>query len=370
LKKAFVVEHTAAFDFIITDLREAPFSFFRNIFWRRDIAVEEATGQQILRHEIAHVRERHSWDKLFLQVVLCFFWGNPFFWIIRRELFLIHEFIADREAVCDNDAAAFAAMLLYAQYGQTIFTPAQSFFYSPIKRRFLMLTTSNKPRYHYLRRIISLPLLAIILVLFAFRVEKQNVLNAGQPASHADTTVPAAAVSDSAPLNDSILYILDGKVVKASILSTLDPAKISSVNVLKNEAATKKYGERGKYGVVEITMKKDATHAAIDDTGEELQAAAFPGGADAWKTFLEKNLKTDVLVRKHAPVGLYTVVVSFHVDPSGHVSGVKALNDPGYGAAGEAERVIAASGKWQPAKQEGVPVSSETRQSISIKIVK
>ncbi len=174
LKKHYPVNKMEEFDFINTDLQQAPFSFLKNIFWRSDISLEEATGQQILQHELTHIKQKHSWDKLFMQIVLSVFWINPFYWLIKTELYFIHEFIADEKAVENKDASAFAAMLLRAQFGKAIFAPAQSFFYSPIKRRLIMFTTSKEPRFNYARRIITLPLLACVILLFAFRLQKQD----------------------------------------------------------------------------------------------------------------------------------------------------------------------------------------------------
>ncbi|HRI20444.1 MAG TPA: M56/M15 family metallopeptidase, partial [Panacibacter sp.] len=174
IKKRFPVSKTDEFDFINTDIAEAPFSFLKNIFWRNDISLEEKTGQQILRHELAHIKQKHTWDKLFMQIVLAIFWMNPFYWLIQKELYLIHEFIADEKAVEDKDASAFAAMLLHAQYGKFMFAPAQSFFYSPIKRRLLMLTSSKKTSLNYVRRLMALPLLTFVVCLFAFRLHENT----------------------------------------------------------------------------------------------------------------------------------------------------------------------------------------------------
>ncbi len=175
IKTNFPVSKTDEFDFINTDIAQAPFSFLKNIFWRSDISLEEKTGQQILRHELAHIKQKHTWDKLFMQIVLAIFWMNPFYWLIQKELYLIHEFIADEKSVEDKDTSAFAAMLLHAQYGKFMFDPAQPFFYSPIKRRLIMLTTSKKPSHSYVRRLMALPLLTFVICLFAFRLHEDAV---------------------------------------------------------------------------------------------------------------------------------------------------------------------------------------------------
>lgn len=97
--------------------------------------------------------------------------------------------------------------------------------------------------------------------------------------------------------------------------------------------------------------------------------ARFPGGTDAWRRFLEKNLNRDEPVMNGAaPGSRLTVIVSFIVDREGNVSEVKAENDPGYGTAAEAVRVIRRGPKWMPAEQNGRKVIYRQRQSITFMV--
>jgi hypothetical protein len=162
------------FTFIETDLDEAPFSFFSNLFWKKSISIEDECGRKILQHELSHIREKHSWDRLFSQLICSVFWMNPFNWIIQKELQNIHEFIADRDAVGTEEVDAFAKMLLKTYYGNHFLNPSHSFYYSSIKRRIIMLTTSNIPTYSYLRKVAVLPMLAFIMALFSIQLSAQE----------------------------------------------------------------------------------------------------------------------------------------------------------------------------------------------------
>lgn len=62
--------------------------------------------------------------------------------------------------------------------------------------------------------------------------------------------------TEKSELPKDVLYIIDGKEMPSGSMKDLDPNTIKMVNVLKGEAATKKYGEKAKNGVVEITTKK------------------------------------------------------------------------------------------------------------------
>ncbi len=98
------------------------------------------------------------------------------------------------------------------------------------------------------------------------------------------------------------------------------------------------------------------------------QPAHFPGGLDAWKKYLERNLRSEIPTDNGAAAGQYSVIVSFLVDREGNISDVKANNDPGYGTAAEAIRVIAHGPKWIPAVQNGHEVLFRQTQSITFVI--
>ncbi len=159
------------FFFVNTNAKGTPFSFFNYIFWNEAIDLESQAGRQIFRHEVAHVQERHSHDKIFINLLLIVFWCNPFFWLIRKELNMIHEFIADKKAVEDNDTASFAAMILQAAYPKHRFELTNNFFYSPIKRRLLMLTKNQNPKVSYISRMMVLPLAALVFAAFTFKAK-------------------------------------------------------------------------------------------------------------------------------------------------------------------------------------------------------
>ena len=145
--------------------KEHPFSFFQFNFWNSAIDLHSKQGQQIFSHEIAHVKEKHSYDKEFMNVVLLFFWINPFFWLMQKELSMIHEFIADKEALEDNDINAFAEMVLQTVYPGQHFSITNNFFHSPLKRRLTMFTKNKNPKVSYVSRLLVLPLAAIVFSL-------------------------------------------------------------------------------------------------------------------------------------------------------------------------------------------------------------
>ena len=156
-----------------TNVKGTPFSFLRFIFWNDAINIRSQTGRRVFTHELVHVHEKHTLDKLFMQLVLVVFWCNPFFWLIRRELRMVHEFIADQKAVSGNGAATLAAMILQAACPQQFNGLINPFFQTSIKRRLAMISKINNPRLHYFSRIIALPLLVLVILSFTIRTKDQ-----------------------------------------------------------------------------------------------------------------------------------------------------------------------------------------------------
>lgn len=161
-KEAFLP--MAGYDLIETDDPRTPFSFFNNLFWRRDADRDDPVNRRILRHELAHIEGRHSWDSLFAQLACCLFWMNPFFWILRRELTVVHEFIADAATGMEGDGEGFARMLLQSMNSGRFLEPAQGFFQSPIKRRLFMLCSEHSTRRSVLRKTLALPVIGAVLL--------------------------------------------------------------------------------------------------------------------------------------------------------------------------------------------------------------
>jgi len=173
------------YSIVHTRMKEAPFSFMNKVFWNDGISMDSEDGQRILQHELVHVHQRHTADKLFMQLLTAICWLNPLMWYIKQELNQIHEFLADEGSVTDPDT--FARMLLTA-HTKGKHTPVTShFFSSPIKRRLTMITQNKNTRYGMLRKALMLPVLLIPVALFSFRIS--NHITPAPVAGHTVTLV-------------------------------------------------------------------------------------------------------------------------------------------------------------------------------------
>ena len=171
IKKQFPKEAIEGIKFYQTNLNNAPFSFFRNLFWKRSIDINSPVGQQILKHEMVHIEQKHSWDKLLMQLVKSIFWFNPVFYFINKEINLIHEYLADKKAVQKSDTKAFAQMLLESHFSGSVLPVTSPFLSSNLKKRLTMIT-KNQTKYSYARKFFALPIL--FFMVFAYMVNAKN----------------------------------------------------------------------------------------------------------------------------------------------------------------------------------------------------
>jgi N-acetylmuramoyl-L-alanine amidase len=171
--KANSVEQLDNICFINTDEPGTPFSFFRWLFWNKKIELQSEKGEQIFRHELFHIKQKHSCDIMYLELLTVLCWINPFFHLIKKEVKAIHEFLADQFAIKENKHWEYAELLLM-QVLNTQQHLVNPFFHNQIKRRIAMITTSKKPSYQYLRKLMVLPVAAIVTGLFAFSYKSKN----------------------------------------------------------------------------------------------------------------------------------------------------------------------------------------------------
>lgn len=168
------------------------------------------------------------------------------------------------------------------------------------------------------------------------------------------------------------LYIIDGK--ESSFDPGLTTNSVESIQLLKPEEATAKYGERGKYGAVEITttavenMKRPKTAAAEEaPAGQQPTPAAseddtpflvademplFQGkDLNTFRTWVQSQIRYPAEALKRGIEG--RVVLSFIVERDGSVSTIELLQSPDRILSEEARRVVSSSPKWTPGRQNG-----------------
>ena len=151
---------------LVHDRKVAPFS------WMKFVVISqtdlEENGREILIHECAHIRKHHSWDLLIADICIFFQWFNPGAWLLKQELQNIHEYEAD-EAVINGgiNARDYQLLLIKKAVGTRLYSMANSFNHSKLKKRITMMLKEKSNPWARLKYLYVLPLAAIAVTAFA-----------------------------------------------------------------------------------------------------------------------------------------------------------------------------------------------------------
>lgn len=142
-----------------------PFSFGNSIFINPQLHSAEEL-QEIIRHEFVHVKQRHSIDIIWGEVLCLLNWYNPFAWLLKRYIRQNLEFIADNKVLEHGINKKDYQYLLLKVIGNTQFSIANQFNFSSLKKRIAMMNKLKTAKVHLVRFLLVLPVLAVILLSF------------------------------------------------------------------------------------------------------------------------------------------------------------------------------------------------------------
>ncbi|MEQ8909471.1 MAG: peptidoglycan DD-metalloendopeptidase family protein [Vicingaceae bacterium] len=147
----------------------APYSFFNRLYLPAEAKVDE----KVIRHEKVHMNQWHSSDICLLELLLCFYWFNPFMYLFRKAVKENHEFLADQGAIENQTDTDYLKLILHSVSKQNHHYLSNPFSYSSIKKRIKMIQNppKSKSKKSFLLSI-SLITLSIVLAAFSFKTAK------------------------------------------------------------------------------------------------------------------------------------------------------------------------------------------------------
>ncbi|MCS3342736.1 TonB-dependent receptor plug domain-containing protein [Bacteroides xylanisolvens] len=302
----------------------APFSWMKYIvISRKDL---EENGREILIHEMAHIHHRHSVDLLVADICIFFQWFNPGAWLLKQELQNIHEYEADETVINEGvNAKEYQLLLIKKAVGTRLYSMANSFNHSKLKKRITMMLKEKSNPWARLKYLYVLPLAAIAVTAFARpeiseKVEEISAVKVNDLAAIVekkseenvvkepiDTTKnKVVVVGYRTEKKDSVLtsgkkkvaisvqgisgegkplVIINGKESDREVVNALNPERIESVSVIGPEKAIKIYGEKAKDGVMDIKLyseKKFAPRKIEIEGINKTRLDALNSGAKSW----------------------------------------------------------------------------------------
>lgn len=173
LKQKGEVKYFKHFTRIVIANSSLAFSFFKSIFLGDKVLEKE--HQNILEHELVHIREKHSYDLMFFELMRIVGWFNPLVYVYQNRVSELHEFIADATVAKTNKKEQYQFLLSQVFQTQNISFINQFFNSSLIKKRIVMLQKTRSKKIWQLKYLLLLPLIFGLLIYTSCEVSAKNL---------------------------------------------------------------------------------------------------------------------------------------------------------------------------------------------------
>ena len=381
----------------------APFSWMHYIVM--NCGDYEAHDAAIFAHERGHIRMRHSYDVVLVDLLTALQWFNPAMWMLRQDLRAIHEYEADGEVLSQGiNARQYQYLLISKAASIGGYSIANGISHSTLKNRIHMMTNKKTRSSHLLKLLALVPILGVALALnartvtdYVYDEPQKKIIKKGKKAGTINPgTMNEIVVVEQAPKVESTtednetftfrgkVYDDEGKPVVGAVI-LIDGSKKGSVSDVNGAFTIKaKMGdylnisyvglETVRLGVSKMFAKE---HEYIISMNKENaggnkpfdvveQMPQFPGGPAALMEFLSKNIKYPEEAYKNGIQG--RVIVTFTVNKDGSISEAKVVKSVDPQLDEEALRVAYSMPNWNPGMQNGEPVNVKYTVPITFKL--
>jgi len=173
------IQYTKFPKVVLCEMKHPPFSFFPYVVIPKK-TFESGDYLEILEHETAHIKQGHTFDLLFSELLIAFLWFNPFMWLIKRSIVLNHEYLADNFSLKSSCNVKEYQYKLLNIPTSLMNVPLAHNFSSLIKNRIVMINKKPTRIYATLKSLIILPVVAILFVMFSFKPESSQTNTGNQ----------------------------------------------------------------------------------------------------------------------------------------------------------------------------------------------
>ena len=377
---------------------------------------------EVIRHELVHIKQWHSIDILLIEFLKILFWFNPVLWFYKNSLQEVHEFLADEEA---PDRDHYARFLVSYSLSVPVASLTNHFFNSSIlKARIQMIYKNRNSRWLLGKYLMIIPVLLFALLMTAARKKSilseqfKTPLNTSlnketeiqediieqkefpQKIAKADTErtkiniegdvlresglgIPEVTIFDPetnlSVVTDPLGHFKMANVSVGNVIVVSHVSYIPQVFVVEKSktsyAITFKNGQNELKGPDIITLQNRAQIEEERKREREIAAALsfvkeqkpeFPGGEEALSKYIQNNIKYPQEALRVSAGGI--ALVSFTINSNGDIRKPKVVKEIGWGIDDEAVRLVLNMPKWEPARQNGRAVAMEYTLSIHFKI--
>lgn len=313
--------------FVTTTAPHLPFSFFKNLFWSKNFEATDEDRRSIVRHEEAHIFQRHSHDVVLLELVAAFTWCIPFVFFYKKAIKTTHEYLADAYVTAGFDKKQYGRLLLRQSHPGMQVAISNSLFSSQLKKRIVMMTKTKSSQRATLKYLAAMPAVAVLFMAFSFR-------NSPLPS-------PSEVFE-----NQSVTIFEQPETVlemNTSIADTVPPIKD---------------GEKVFNVVEEMPRFPGCEDVAAAERNQCAQTKLME--------FIFNNIKYPAAAKEKGIEG--TVYVKFIVEKDGSITDAEIAKNVEGGCGEEVLRLVYTMPKWVPGKKDGKAVRTEFALPVKFKL--
>ena len=328
----------------------SPFSFFRWVFMYPS-TLEGRQLHEVMVHECTHVSGLHSLDTLFSELFSIACWFNPFAWLMKQEVRMNLEYLADESVLSDGNARkSYQYHLLGLAYRQPNESTkiANNFNLLPLKKRIKMMNKRRTSEIGKAKYFLFAPLAGVLLMVSNIESVAREIGEQIPEVAEVQQKAEQALNTDVAVANPMAKDAVE--MMNPAEAEEMEADKAAEAALIAVEQAKQAAEEKVKTKPQTDTTKKKNSWDCIPET-----MPYFPGGNVLMLKYLADNIKYPASAVKAKKQG--RVIVGFIVQKDGSITHAKIVRsiDPELDA--EALRVVKGMPKWTPGTQLGKPVS-------------
>lgn len=380
-KKGIRIKYADFTQIIIPDSTMA-FSFFRSIFLGDKVIAKN--HRNIIAHELVHIKQGHTWDLLFFELMRIIGWFNPLVYVYQSRTAELHEFIADAHVAKDCKSEHYQQLLSQVFQTEHISFINQFFTTSLIKKRIVMLQKSKSKKVWQLKYLVLIPLVLGMLFYTSCELEKKELEEPSEIVIEDLEMNPLEERSENVneELKNGDLLVTQSQynslvVERNRLLKSADennPIIINldeQINLLKERI--------GKENKNNTTLLKHQANAYSDDTqvsfGAVEEVPLFPGCENAvdkracfnekMQLHISKNFNYPSEAQKSGIQG--RVSTMFIITAEGAIANIK-MRGPDKLLEDEVERIIKKLPQMTPGQHKGEAVNVSFSIPVNFKL--
>ena len=328
IKTHKIIDNSQGAKIVLLQNRREAFSFIHYIFI--DEQLYQNNDLPVLQHELVHYREKHWLDLLVFEIFKILFWFNPLIWLYQKRLNAVHEFIADKQVLKQNNFGDYFHRLLQEHFDSRQISFINQFYKPSILKTRIMIQKKKTSKSQTVLRYLTSGLILTAMIL---------IVNA----CNSNTTDKQPEVVTDKPVKNTVTDMKTADKIHVIVSDNRKSGDVNDVSVDNED--------------VEVAfqfIKHPPVYPGCEGkSGQELKDCI----SENIRKFVNEKFNKDLAKTLNLEIGQRVKIISqFVVDKNGKVGQVRARSKyPVF--ENEAKRVIALLPRMKPGIQNKKPVA-------------